>query len=89
MTDDPTSPFLHPVQGQIVTYVPSEPLEGPMFRRGTATGGQLTDPVTGTRWLPVIGPDLLLDLVDVARVVVFEPAADPDRSPRDAEPGEK
>jgi hypothetical protein len=85
---DPATPF-HPVRGQIITYLPAEPVEIPALSRGTATGGVLTDPATGSRWLPVIRPDLLLDLVDVARVVVFDPVTRPHRLPPDAEPGRK
>lgn len=97
MADDPVgagghdsaTPFLCPVRGQIVTYVPTEPPAVPVFLRGTATGGVLTDPGTGSRWLPVIRPDLLLDLVDVTRVVVFEPATGSGQPPRDPEGDEK
>jgi hypothetical protein len=84
---DPAPLFPCPARGQIITYVPSEPVEVPVLHRGTATGGVLTDPVTGSRWLPVIRPDLLLDLVDVARVVVSDPATGPRRPPREADPG--
>jgi hypothetical protein len=86
---DPATPFPCPVRGQVITYVPSELVEGQVLYRGTATGGVLTDPITESRWLPVIRPDLLLDLVDVARVVVFDPATRTQRPPRDAETGEK
>jgi hypothetical protein len=97
MADDPVgarghdraTPFLCPVRGQVVTYLPSAPPEVPVLLRGTATGGVLTDPGTGTRWLPVIRRDLLLELVDIARVVVIEPARRPDEPPGAAEGDEK
>jgi hypothetical protein len=74
-------PLPYPVRGQIVTYLPAEPAVTPVFNRGVATGAVLTDPDTGSRWLPVIQPDLRPDLVDFAQLVTFGPAAKPDRPP--------
>lgn len=85
----PADPLPYPVRGQVVTYTPSEPAVVPVFNRGVATGAVLTDPVTGSRWLPVIQPDLRPDLVEFARVVVFGAATKPDQPSRDAEHGER
>lgn len=80
-------PLPYPVRGQVVTYAPSEPAVVPVFHRGVATGAVLTDPVTGSRWLPVIQPDLRQELVEFARVVVFGIATKPDQPSRGAEHG--
>lgn len=86
--EGPACPPPYPVRGQIITYVPSGPTMVPVFSRGVATGAVLTDPVTGSRWLPVIQPDLRPDLVDFAQIVVFSPAKEPNRPFHDGH-GEK
>jgi hypothetical protein len=81
--DDAPRSLPYPVRGQIVTYLPAEPAVIPVFSRGVATGAVLTDPDTGSRWLPVIQPDLRLDLVEFAQLVTFSPSAKPDRPSED------
>jgi hypothetical protein len=72
-------PFLDPIRGQVITYVPPDAAGVPLFARAVATGAVIVDPGTGNRWLPVIRPDLLPELVSEARVVVFEPPTRPHR----------
>jgi hypothetical protein len=60
-----------PDAGRIVTYVNAR--VGPPFRRAVATGDRVTDPQTGRYWLPVIGADLLVDLVDPETVIDVTP----------------
>ena len=58
-----------PVRGQIVTFLHSDRREVPAFSRAVATGDVIVDPDTGSRWLPVIKPDLEPALIDITTVI--------------------
>ena len=70
-----------PVRGQIVTFLQGGDREVRHFARAVATGDVVVDPDTGFRWLPVIKPDLVPALLDIATVVDLEPARESQQPP--------
>jgi hypothetical protein len=73
----PTSRLPWPVRGQIVTFLQDGNVAN--FGRAVATGDVIVDPDTGTRWLPVIKPDLAPALLDITTVIDLDPAPEPPR----------
>jgi hypothetical protein len=61
--------------GQIVTFIDLHADTVSPFQRAVATGDVVDDPMTGRHWIPVIGSDLALTLVDPAMVVDVTPSS--------------
>lgn len=67
----------HPADGAVVTYVDREHADGQVFRRAVVLGPELDDPETHEGWLPVLGPDRTLGVIDANSVVDVAPAQAP------------
>ncbi|HEX7306456.1 hypothetical protein [Lentzea sp.] len=67
------SPTEHLAAGAVVTCFDPSPSTDRPFRRGVAVGPEIADPRTRRLWIPLIWPDLAVDLVDLALVVDIAP----------------